>query len=53
MANANETLKVLDRVLNQSNLIFYRHSQFSFWVSEIWDNKENRTHNNTYFYGLA
>lgn len=35
MANANETLKVLDRVLNQSNLIFYRHSQFSFWVSEI------------------
>lgn len=28
MANSNDTRKVLDRVLNQSNFLFYRHPQF-------------------------
>ena len=36
MANSNDTLKVFDRVLNRSNLIFYRNSQFSCRVYEIY-----------------
>ena len=35
MANSNDTLKVFDRVLNRSNLIFNRNSQFTCRVYEI------------------